>query len=183
MDYSKLTNSILQKVLAALAIINNPEITPEVRQMQQEILFRSVGAAVYAKVYDMNAFDFEIQHTTGPGMDDRHYGLAKVASAAVVAGTLGLDEYVKNYLYSAASQAQAHAMTTARQSGKIPRATRTVVGEKNCKWCIGKQGTNVENPSPDFFHRHGGCDCNITTKGYMSRNGLLDNYKPRKAAA
>lgn len=180
MDYSKLNRSVIDKVLKALALINNPEIAPEVRQLNQEILFREVGSAVYAKVYDMNAFDFEIERTVGPGIDDRYYGLAKVASASVATGTLGLEEYVKNYLDTMASKAQYDAMFNARQSGKFPTASRRLVGSENCKWCIGKAAENVTDPPPEFFHRHGGCDCAIITQGYRSRNGLLQNYvKPK----
>lgn len=180
MDYSKLNRSITPKVLKALAIINNPEISPEVRQLNQEILFREVGSAVYAKVYDMNAFDMEIERTVGPGIDDRYYGLAKVASGSVSTGDLGIEEYVKNYLDTMASKAQNDAMINARQSGKHPTASRRLVGSKNCKWCIGKAEENVTDPPPEFFHRHGGCDCAIITSGYRSRNGLLQNYKPRQ---
>lgn len=174
MDYAKLNRTIIDKVMTALALINNPEISPAVRQLNQEILFREVGAAVYAKVYDMNAFDFEIEHTKGPGIDDRFYGLAKVASASVSAGALGLDEYVKNYLDHAASKAQHDAMKNARESGKHPRVIRTTNG-KTCKWCQSLAGES-SNPSSDMFRRHGGCDCNIRTEGYRSRNGLLGNY-------
>lgn len=178
MDYAKLNRTILAKVMAALKLINNPEIDPEVRQLNQEILFREVGAAVYAKVYDMNAFDYEIQHTTGPGIDERYFGLAKVASASVSTGTVGLEEYVKNYLDHAASKAQHDATVTARQSGKRTRVIRTVNGD-TCKWCRSLAG-EYENPPADVFRRHGGCDCNIRTEGYRSRNGLLNNYvKPQ----
>lgn len=178
MDYSKLTKSITPKVLAALALINNPEIDPAIRQLNQEILFREVGAAVYAKVYDMNAFDFEIEHTVGPGIDDRHYGLAKVASASVSTGKLGLDEYVKNYLYYAASAAQHDAMQNAKQSGRRTKVIRKMNGE-TCKWCESLAGS-YENPDSEVFKRHGGCDCIIITEGYRKRNGLLNNYvKPK----
>lgn len=178
MDYAKLNRTIIAKVMAALKLINNPEIEPEIRQLNQEILFREVGAAVYEKVYDMNAFDFEIEYTRGPGIDDRHYGLAKVAAASVSTGALGLDEYVKNYLDYAASKAQEDAMTTARQSGKFPRVIRTTNGD-TCKWCRSLAGEYTD-PSGDVFKRHGGCDCNIRTEGYKSRNGLLNNYvKPK----
>ncbi len=178
MDYAKLNRTILDKVMAALKLINNPEIDPEVRQLNQEILFREVGSAVYAKVYDMNAFDFEIEHTTGPGIDDRYYGLAKVASGSVSAGQLGLKEYVKNYLDTMASKAQHDAMRNARESGKHPRVIRTTNGD-TCKWCRSLAG-EYSNPSAEVFRRHGGCDCNIRTEGYRSRNGLLGNYvKPK----
>lgn len=178
MDYARLNDTIVRKLIKALRLINNPEISPEVRQLNQEILFREVGAAVYDKVYDMNAFDFEIQHTRGPGIDDRYYGLAKVASASVATGTLGLDEYVRNYLDNIAGKAQQDAFVNAQQSRKFPRVIRSTRGE-TCKWCQSMAGT-YNDPPPEVFRRHGGCDCEIRTEGYRSRNGLLNNYvKPK----
>lgn len=174
MDYAKLTKTITPKVLAALALINNPEISPAIRQLNQEILFREVGAAVYAKIYDMNAFDYDIAHTTGPGIDDRYYGLAKKASASVSTGKLGLEEYVTNFLYYTASAAQHDATRNARESGKRTKVIRKMNGE-TCKWCESLAGT-YENPDSEVFRRHGGCDCLIITEGYKKRNGLLDNY-------
>lgn len=180
MDYSQFTPTILEKVLAAVALINNPEISPDVRQLNQEILFREVGAAVYAKIYHMNAFDFEIEHTVGPGPDDRFYGMAKVAAASVSTGKLGLDEYVKNFIDNSISMAQRDAVHNARQSGKHPTVTRVESGDA-CKWCRSKAGTYT-NPGPDVFKRHGGCNGQIITTGYRSRNGLLGNYVKPSAA-
>lgn len=178
MDYFKLNESIIKKLLEVLALINNPEIDPEIRQLNQEILFREVGSAVYAKVYDMNAFDFEIEHTRGPGIDDRYYGLAKVASNAVSAGAIGLDQYVRNYVDTMAAKAQHDAMRNAKQSGKYPTVTRQMNGE-TCAWCKSLVGTYT-NPDSEVFMRHRGCDCSIITEGYRSRNGLLKNYvKPK----
>lgn len=174
MDYSKLANALTPKVLAAIALLNNPEIAPEVRQFNQEILLREVGKAVYDKIYEMNAFDMEIPHTKGAGIDDRYYGLAKVSSASVSTGGLGLAEYVKNFLDHSASKAQHDAMKNARESGKHPRVIRTPNG-KTCEWCASKAG-EYSNPPSEVFQRHGGCDCNIKTEGYKSRNGLLGNY-------
>lgn len=174
MDYASLNDSIVDKVMAALALINNPEVDPKIRQLNQEILFREVGAAVYAKVYDMNAFDYEIEHTRGPGIDDRHFGMAKKAAAAVSAGTLGLNLLVRNYLDSMASKAQQDATKNARQSGKHPTVTRRMHGE-TCDWCESLAGTYT-NPDSEVFKRHRGCDCSIITEGYRSRNGLLQNY-------
>lgn len=174
MDYSELNDSIVQKVMRAIALINNPEISPEIRQRQQEILLREVGSTVYNKVYEMNAFDFEIEHTKGAGMDDRHYGLAKVAAGSVVTGALGLDLLVRNYLNTAASKAQFDAMTNASQSGRRTKVTRKMNAE-SCKWCESLAGT-YENPDSEVFKRHRGCDCSIITEGYKSRNGLLGNY-------
>lgn len=178
MDYAKLNDTITKKVLTALALINNPEIDPEIRQLNQEILFREVGTAVYTKVYDMNAFDFEIEHTRGPGIDDRYYGLAKVAAASVSTGALGLDDYVRNYLDTMASKAQHDAVQNAKQSGKYPTVTRKMNGE-TCAWCESLAGTYTK-PDSEVFKRHRGCDCSIVTEGYRSRNGQLNNYvKPK----
>jgi hypothetical protein len=174
MNYAGLNDTIIKKVLAALAIINNPEIEPEVRQLNQEILFREVGTAVYAKVYNMNAFDYEILHTTGSGIDDRYYGLAKKASAAVSAGAIEIPDLVRNYLDTMASKAQMDATRNARQSGKRTRVTRKMNGE-TCDWCQSLAGT-YENPDSEVFKRHRGCDCSLITEGYNTRNGLLNNY-------
>jgi hypothetical protein len=175
MNYAGLNDSIIEKVMEAVAIINNPEIDPEVRQLNQEILFREVGSAVYAKVFDMNAFDMEIQHITGPGIDDRYYGLAKVTSGSISTGAgINVYELVRNYLDTMASKAQYDAMNLAKQSGKHPTVVREIVGE-TCEWCDSKAGTFI-NPDPEVFQRHRGCDCRIITSGYRSRNGLLKNY-------
>lgn len=85
-DYGKLANSLTPKVLKAVGILNNPEIQPDTRQLNQEIFLREVAKAIYDKVYDMNAFDMDIAHTKGDGIDDRYYGMAKVASNSVSTG-------------------------------------------------------------------------------------------------
>lgn len=82
-NYAALIDTILPSVRYAVAVINNPEIQPEVRQRNQEILLREVGQAIYEKIYDMNAFDMEIEHTKGTTIDDRYFGLAKVLSDGV----------------------------------------------------------------------------------------------------
>lgn len=181
MNYADLNKTIEKKVLAAIALINNPEIAPEIRQLNQEILLREVGSAVYNKVYDMNAYDFEIQHTKGPGIDDRYYGLAKVVSSSVSTGKTGTDEYVKNYLNNVSGKAQQDSFKNAKESGTYPRVKR-VADSNACKWCRSKAGEYTDPPS-DVFHRHGGCECQITTEGYKSRNGQLNNYKPTVRAA
>lgn len=85
-DYGKLANLLTPKVLKAVGLLNNPEIEPDTRQLNQEILLREVGKAIYEKVYEMNAFDMDIAHTKGDGIDDRYYGMAKVASNSVSTG-------------------------------------------------------------------------------------------------
>lgn len=181
MDYTKFTKTITKQLEDAVKLINNPEISPEVRQLNQEILFKEVGQAVYDKIYDMNAFDMEVPHTKGAGIDSRHYGMAKVASNSVSTGNLGLQEYIKNYIDNTIGKAQKDAMTNARQSGKRPKVTRTEHADA-CQWCRSLAGS-YEDPPADVFARHGGCGGHIITEGYKSRNGELKNYKAGKQSS
>ena len=87
-DFSKLASDLLPKVSAAVAILNNPEIAPDTRQLNQEIFLREVAKAIYDKTYEMTAFDMDIEHTKGNGIDDRYYGMAKVASNSVSTGAV-----------------------------------------------------------------------------------------------
>lgn len=182
MDYRLLNDSIIAQVLRAVALINNPEIDPEIRQLNQEILFREVGAAVYAQIYDMNAFDYEVEHTRGPGMDNRYYGMAKVAAASVATGALGLDQSIRTYLDSVVAQAQQDATRNAMQSGKRVRIVREIRGE-TCQWCNDLAQVyegGYDGIPADIWRRHRKCDCAIITEGFKSRNGLLKNYvKPK----
>lgn len=175
MDYTELAEQLTPKVLNAIAVLNNPEIAPDVRQRNQEVLLREVGKAVYDKIYSMNAFDMDIAHTTGSGIDDRYYGMAKVASNSVSNGKGGLQEYIRNYLQNTTAKAQKDAMHNARQSGKRPTVTRTE-SPTACAWCRSKAGTFTD-PDGEIFARHGGCRGKIVTSGYNSRNGTLKNYK------
>jgi len=88
LNYGKQANLLTPKVLAAVAVLNNPEIAPDTRQLNQEIFLREVAKAIYDKTYDMNAFDMQIAHTKGAGIDDRFYGMAKVASNSVSTGAV-----------------------------------------------------------------------------------------------
>lgn len=88
LDYGKAANALAPKVLEGIKLINNPEIQPDTRQRNQEIFLREVATAIYNKTYEMNAFDMDIAHTTGPGIDDRFYGMAKVASNSVSTGAV-----------------------------------------------------------------------------------------------
>lgn len=175
MNYADLNKKILPKVMVAVTTINNPEIVPEVRQRNQEILFREVGNNVYNKVYEMNAFDFEIEGTKGDGMDDRFYGMAKVAADSVSTGNSHLEEQVQAYLDNTAGQAQMHAFRNAKEMGKRPKVTRIAVG-KTCDWCAKMAGTYTD-PSPEVFRRHDGCNCEIRSEGFRTRNGTVNNYK------
>lgn len=87
----------------------------------------------------------------------------------------GTTELLVAYLMHSATKAQKDSFKNAEQSRKYPRVTRKESGDA-CKWCRSKAGT-FENPGPDVFKRHGGCEGQIITEGFKSRNGLLGNYK------
>lgn len=86
LDYGKKARELTPKVLEGIRLINNPEIAPETRQRNQEIFLREIATTIYEKTYEMNAFDMDIAHTKGEGIDDRFYGMAKVASNSVSTG-------------------------------------------------------------------------------------------------
>ena len=88
LDYGKAANALAPKVLEGIKLLNNPEIAPDTRQLNQEIFLREVAKAIYDKTYEMNAFDMQIPHTKGEGIDDRYYGMAKVASNSVSTGAV-----------------------------------------------------------------------------------------------
>lgn len=175
MNYGDLPKKILNKLMAAVALINNIEVDPIIRQRNMEILFYEVGLSVYNKVYDMNAFDMEIEHTVGTGIDNRYYGLAKIAAGAPVTAVADLQAMTLNYLQEMSGKAQNDAFSLARQSGQYPTVERSIVSE-TCKWCQTLAGVH-RDPTPEVFMRHSHCDCRIVTYGYKSRNGLLKNYK------
>lgn len=177
MDYSKLPATIQTKVEKIITILNNPEIAPDIRQLNMERLFQTVGQATYAKIYAMNAWDMEIPHTIGKLTDTRFFGLAKITAGANVTNT-DYKRLVESYLASMTGLAQDDAFTTAKESGKAPTLTRQLTGHGDCDWCRAKAGT-VTNPEPEDFGRHTDCDCKLITKGYKSRNGLLKNYRRR----
>lgn len=87
----------------------------------------------------------------------------------------GTTELLLAYLMHAATKAQQDSFTTAKQTRKYPRVTRTEHGDA-CKWCKSMAGTYTD-PDSDVFKRHGGCEGKIVTEGYRSRNGQLSNYK------
>lgn len=181
MNYGELNNTILPKIERLTGLINNIEVDPTVRRRYMEQLYRTVGNKVYTKIYDMNAWDMLIDHTTGLGIDNRHYGLAKITAGAPVTN-LELSSLIGEYLDSVSGKAQYDAMQTAKDSGKVPQMKRNTKSKKPCIWCKGKDtgGNWIDYPDRDNFNRHSDCSCEIHTRGYNSRNGLLNNYKVRK---
>lgn len=182
MNYADLGKDIRDQVVKLMDIINNPEIAPQVRQMNQEILWREVGNAMYNQIFDMNAFDFELPDgTKAQGVDENiYYGMAKETSDSVSTG--GRDKVLQQvdaFINAIAGTAQRDAMNLANDLNKHPTVVRKTRGRKTCPWCESLAGTYTD-PDSEVFKRHRGCDCLIITSGYKSRNGLLNNYiKPK----
>ena len=175
MNYGELPAKILTKVMTLVSLVNNIEVEPEVRRRYMEQLFHAVDTKIYTKIYEMNAWDMLIPHTSGKGISNSYYGLSKVA-AAQPATAAELSALVLNNMQQNSSKAQYDAFETARDSGKVPTVERRTTNIKACKWCVSKVGV-YPDPEPDIFARHADCTCEIWTTGYNSRNGLLQNYK------
>lgn len=187
MDYLQLAKTIDEDLLKAVALINNPEIEPEVRQAMLERLFSSVGENVYNVIYDMATFDMDVVGTVGAGIDmNRMYGIAKLASDSVVTGgTAKTTSSINLWLQDTISKATYDAFNVAHDLGKHPTLTRT---ERSncCKWCTEHVGTFID-PTSEAFRRHDNCRAKIVVSGYKTRNGLVENYrnpnKKRKGGA
>lgn len=183
MNYGILPEEILSKVMTLVGLINNIEVSPDVRRRYMEQLFRTVNAAVYNKIYEMNAWDMLIPHTTGKDIGKQHLGISKIAAGSPVTG-IELTPLVLENLQAMSGKAQDDAMATAQSSGKVPQMKRSATSRKPCDWCKEKdtRGRWVVDPDSEQFRRHAHCSCEIYTAGYKSRNGLLDNYVKEKKA-
>lgn len=171
MNYDALGLTIRDDLQEAVATINNPEIEPEVRQRNLEVLFREVGTQVYNVIYAMNAWDMEIDYTTGMGINDYYYGLAKKVSDSVTTGgksdTIAeIDEWLANQIL----KAQYDAFNTAQDAGKFPTVTRYEPADC-CPFCQQFRNMTFVNPTSEVFARHDRCKGRIVTSGYRTKNG------------
>lgn len=179
MNYADFVELIRADVNKAVAYICNPEIEPSVRVRNLEILFKEVGGEIYWQIYDINAFDYGIQGTTGDGQGNMYYTLAKhVSDSIVLQEKKQAEETIWNWLENVVGKAQNDAFQKAKELGKYPSVTRSLRASRSgaCEWCKGLVGTHI-NPEPIVFSRHANCHCKIITRGYKSKNGELKNYK------
>lgn len=171
MNYEKLGLTVRDDLQEAIATINNPEIDPETRQRNLEILFRESGEQIYRVVYAMNAWDMDIDYTEGEGINDYYYGLAKNVSDSISTGGRSnvyaqVDEWLANQIL----KAQYDAFRTAWESGKHPTVTRNEAANC-CDFCQKFRNMTFVDPSPEVFARHDRCRGTITTSGYKTKNG------------
>lgn len=172
MNYGSLASTIEPELREAVETILNPEVDPETRRFNLEILLRESGQKVYQVIYAMNAYDMEIEFTNGGGINDNYYGMAKNLSDSI---TLGGNDKVwaefELWLQDVIHQAQMDAFNTAGENGKYRGVTRIERGDC-CEWCRAHVGTFIE-PSPEVFGQHEHCRGEIRTFGWKSRNGRL----------
>lgn len=172
MNYGSLASTIEPELREAVETILNPEVDPETRRFNLEILLRESGQKVYQVIYAMNAYDMEIEFTTGDGINDNYYGMAKNLSDSITLG--GNDKVWAEFdlwLQDVIHKAQMDALLTAGENGKYRGVTRTERGDC-CEWCRAHVGTFIE-PSPEVFGQHEHCRGEIRTFGWKSRNGRL----------
>lgn len=172
MNYGSLASTIEPELAEAIETILNTEVDPEIRQFNLEILLREAGNDIYRVIYAMNAYDMEIEFTTGPGINDNYYGLAKNLSDSISLG--GKDKVWAEFelwLQDQIHKAQMDAFNTAGENGKYRVVTRIERGDC-CDWCRAHVGTFVE-PSSEVFGQHEHCKGEIRTSGWKSHNGTL----------
>lgn len=172
MDYGSLATTIHDELVEAIRLILNPEVVPATRQRMLEILLREAGNNVYNVIYAMNAFDMEIMYTSGLGISDAYYGLAKYLSDSLsVGGSRKAYDAFDLWLQDVIHKAQKDAFDTAGENGKYRIVTREEPWNA-CSWCKAHVGTFIE-PDSEVFAQHDNCGGRIKTSGWKSKNGTL----------
>ena len=172
MDYGKLSTTIDKDLKEAVMLILNTEVDPEVRRFNLEILLREVGTKVYNVIYAMNAYDMEIEFTTGSGINDAYYGMAKNLSDAIsIGGQKEVESQLELWLQDQIHKAQYDAFNMAGENGKYRVVTREDRYDC-CPWCRAHVGTFIE-PTSEVFRQHDNCRGKIRTYGWKSHNGEL----------
>lgn len=177
MNYTSLADTISPDLQAAVDEILNPEIEPEIRRYNLEILLREVGEKVYYNIYDMAAYDMMIEYTNGTGINDAYYGMAKNLSDSVSTGGA---KYVREQLYEWLSnqiiKGEHDAFYTAKDLGQHPVLTRVEPADC-CVWCRSLAGTHIDPAEhSELWMRHDNCRGSVSVSGYRSRNGQLSAY-------
>lgn len=177
MNYTSLADTISTDLQAAVAEILNPEIDPEVRRYNLEILLREVGEKVYYNIYDMAAYDMEIEFTDGLGINDAYYGMAKILSDSVsTGGSKRAQEQLLEWLGNQIIKGEHDAFYAAKDFGKYPVMERTEP-YGCCDWCAGLRGVHLDpGPHSELWMRHDNCRGSVSVSGYRSANGELDAY-------
>lgn len=183
MDVYQLAKRLNPKFKRLIAILNDPAVAPDLRKAALRAALDSIGQSIYSKTYDMTAWDMQIAETIGAGFDPNlSVGLARNVSDSVALGnaTTTLDQ-VNLYATTVGGIAMAQAYQTAGQLGKYRTLQIRLRGKGDCDWCRDKASRGkITNPTGEDFARHRLCDCYFEVRGYMSRNGLLNNYRPRQ---
>jgi hypothetical protein len=173
MNYGNLVPTISDDLIEAVELILNPEIDPDTRTLNLEILLRSSGREIYDIIYAMNAYDFGVEYTTGIGIDDYYYTLAKQLSDSVsLGGHKEMIAKLEDWMYFQVDKGQFDAFKTARDNGQHPTAER-IEPWNCCSFCKDREWGKVENPDHEMWRRHDNCRGIIKTQGYRSRNGRL----------
>lgn len=177
MNYTSLADTISPELQAAVDEILNPEVDPDIRRYNLEILLREVGEKVYYNIYDMAAYDMMVEYTDGIGINDAYYGMAKNLSDSI---STGGEKYVREQLYTWLSnqilKGEHDAFYTAKGLGQYPVLTRTEPANC-CAWCRSLVGTFVDPAEhAEIWMRHDNCRGSVSVEGYRSRNGQLSGY-------
>lgn len=155
-------------------------IKPDEKIRRLSKAFNIVGSDFYVQMFEANS---ELFDSTAIGTDygDMTDQIDRLSRKIVQNYNLTrpVDTLVKDFYDSALGKAQNEAFTNALSLDRHPTLTRTMVGEKTCRWCQDRAGVFVD-PDPELFTRHADCDCLFIVSGYNSRNGILDNYNKRK---
>lgn len=177
MNFSEIAKDLGRQALATVEYILSLNVGDAMKRDMLTRVFRETGYPFYDKMFNDSSrlFDSEAIGTEGfqnpDGQIERlsskvvqNYNLGRVSNPATLRG----------FYDSLLADAEDEAFRNARSLDRHPTLTRRLRGE-TCDWCRARAGTFID-PSGDLFARHDNCDCLFITRGFNSRNGVLENY-------
>lgn len=177
MNFSDIAKDLGYQTLSAVKYILGLRVSDEQKRTALTKLFDKVGYPFYAKMFADNSELFDSLAIKTTGFQNQDDQIERLSSKMVQNYNLGRDSspaILREFYDSLLGDAQKEAFSNAISLDKHPTLTRILRGE-TCSWCRARTGTFVD-PDGDLFARHDNCDCLFITRGYNSRNGVLQNY-------
>lgn len=181
MNFSNIAKDLGEQTLTTVKYILGLGISTDRKKQMLAKLFRDIGFPFYDKIFRDASELFDSGAIGTTGFKDPDDQIGRLATKIVQNHNLGRTStpaIVRTFYDSVSAQALDKSFKNAKSLGKHPTLTRILRGE-TCKWCRSMTGTFV-NPEGEMFARHENCDCLFITKGYNSRNGVVNNYRKGK---
>lgn len=180
MEFSGVTIDTASQVTIAVNHILGLNISPVEKRVRIDKVIKKIGQYFHNQLYMANSQVFDSVAIASVGLNEASAQSQRLADKIVRNYSLSrsTDRLILSYYNSILGQAQSEAFSNAISMQRHPTLRRELVGEYDCKLCIGSEGEHM-NPGPEEFKRHTDCDCLFIVGGYNTRNGVLKNYNKK----